>query len=1018
MTDTSGNALGTADTWTFTTPTGGATDTTVADFGAGTTGADTYVSETGNGEVILAPTVGAEFSGTSLPSGWESGPWTGGAANVAGGSMIVDGAWARTTALYDPGHVLEFRATFGDTTFLNGGLGVDLDTVSRWAMFGIGGSSGQLYVRVAGSPDVALGADYLGSPHTYRIEWTADAIRFYIDGSLVHTHDGAVTGQMRPILSDFNAGGPSLSVDWLRMSPYPATGTFTSRVLDAGADRVFDTIGWNATIPAGTSVEMSVRTGSTATPDQSWTEWAPVATSGSAIATVGRYTQYQAVLASDGLRTPALTDVTLGSVVPPNAAPVASAATNQDGTEGIAGLFDLGSFTDAGDAGPWDVTVDWGDGSTPGTFQVTSAGPIGTLAHTYTDDATYDVSVTVSDGELQDTQTFQIAVANAAPIVTAPADQTATRDQLVQIELGSFSDTGTNAGDWDVTVDWGDGSQTDSFTIAQAGSLGQRAHTFSTEAVRTVMVTVADDKAASNQATFTVTVGAPPNAAPVASAATNQDGTEGIAGLFDLGSFTDAGDAGPWDVTVDWGDGSTPGTFQVTSAGPIGTLAHTYTDDATYDVSVTVSDGELQDTQTFQIAVANAAPIVTAPADQTATRDQLVQIELGSFSDTGTNAGDWDVTVDWGDGSQTDSFTIAQAGSLGQRAHTFSTEAVRTVMVTVADDKAASNQATFTVTVGAPPNAAPVASDDAYDVAQAGVLQVPSPGVLANDIDANGDALTAVKVSDPVHGTVTLNADGSFTYTPDPAYSGNDTFTYRASDSQAMSNVGSVAIEVRPDTTPPSAPSELHARVTTTAIVLAWQANAEADIAGYDVFRRIDGTFVKLTQALLISPSYVDTSAPIGEESAYRVVAVDIVGNASDPATINVTRWIGLRGATTASNKVESSLVVQRPEGVRQGDVMIATISVLGAPIVSPPAGWAVIRNQADGTVMRQVTYAKVVGASEPATYSWTFPTGTRRSARLPRTSTWTSSVRSTPRMHRRTQAPRRSRHRLSRSPP
>ena len=399
VTDTSGNALGTTDTWTFTTPTGGATDTTVADFGAGTTGANTYVSETGNGEVILAPTVGAEFSGTSLPSGWESGPWTGGATTVAGGSMTVDGAWARTTALYDPGHVLEFRATFGDATFLNGGFGVDLNTVSRWAMFGIGGSSGQLYVRVAGSPDVALGADYLGSPRTYRIEWTADAIRFYIDGSLVHTHDGAVTGQMRPIFSDFNAGGPSLSVDWLRMSPYSATGTFTSRVLDAGADRVFDTIGWNATIPAGSSVEISVRTGSTATPDESWTGFVPVATSGSPIATVGRYTQYQAVLASDGLRTPALTDVTLGSVgAPPNAAPVASAATDQDGTEGVEGSFDLGSFTDAGDAGPWDVTVDWGDGSTPGTFEVTPAGPIGTRAHTYTDDATYDVSVTVSDG--------------------------------------------------------------------------------------------------------------------------------------------------------------------------------------------------------------------------------------------------------------------------------------------------------------------------------------------------------------------------------------------------------------------------------------------------------------------------------------------------------------------------------------------------------------------------------------------------------------------------------------------
>ena len=343
-------------------------------------------------------------------------------------------------------------------------------------------------------------------------------------------------------------------------------------------------------------------------------------------------------------------------------------------------------------------------------------------------------------------------MANAAPVVTAPADQTATRDQLVQIELGSFSDTGTNAGDWDVTVDWGDGSQTESFTIAQAGPLGQRAHTFSTEAVRTVTVTVADDKDASDQATFTVTVGAPPNAAPVASAATDQDGTEGVEGSFDLGSFTDAGDAGPWDVTVDWGDGSTPGTFEVTPAGPIGTRAHTYTDDATYERE---RHGQRRAARGHR-DVPDRRDQRGPGRDRTCgpnryarpARPDRARLVLRHRHEHRY----WDVTVDWGDGSPTESFTIAQAGPLGQRAHTFSTEAVRTVTVTVADDKDASDQATFTVTVGAPPNAAPVASDDAYDVAQAGVLQVPSPGVLANDSDADGDALTAVKVSDPVHG--------------------------------------------------------------------------------------------------------------------------------------------------------------------------------------------------------------------------------------------------------------------------
>ena len=59
---------------------------------------------------------------------------------------------------------------------------------------------------------------------------------------------------------------------------------------------------------------------------------------------------------------------------------------------------------------------------------------------------------------------------------------------------------------------------------------------------------------------------------------------------------------------------------------------------------------------------------------------------------------------------------------------------------------------------------------------------VPAPGVLGNDTDVEGDPLTAIKVSDPLHGTLTLNADGSFTYTPNGNFNGNDSFTYKAND--------------------------------------------------------------------------------------------------------------------------------------------------------------------------------------------------------------------------------------------
>ena len=113
-------------------------------------------------------------------------------------------------------------------------------------------------------------------PHTYRIEWTASAIRFYVDGTLRHTSAIAITDQLRPIASDFGAGGGALAIDWMRMSPYPAAGSFTSRVFDAGS-----TVGWQQLSadelhPVNTSLGFEVRSGNVAVPDASWSSFVPV----------------------------------------------------------------------------------------------------------------------------------------------------------------------------------------------------------------------------------------------------------------------------------------------------------------------------------------------------------------------------------------------------------------------------------------------------------------------------------------------------------------------------------------------------------------------------------------------------------------------------------------------------------------------------------------------------------------------------------------------------------------------
>lgn len=75
----------------------------------------------------------------------------------------------------------------------------------------------------------------------------------------------------------------------------------------------------------------------------------------------------------------------------------------------------------------------------------------------------------------------------------------------------------------------------------------------------------------------------------------------------------------------------------------------------------------------------------------------------------------------------------------------------------------------------------PVPVDDAYSTPAGTPLIVPAPGLLANDgTDTLGDPLRAASASDPPHGTVVLNDDGSFAYTPDAGFIGTDTFTYFA----------------------------------------------------------------------------------------------------------------------------------------------------------------------------------------------------------------------------------------------
>jgi len=140
------------------------------------------------------------------------------------------------------------------------------------------------------------------------------------------------------------------------------------------------------------------------------------------------------------------------------------------------------------------------------------------------------------------------------------------------------------------------------------------------------------------------------------------------------------------------------------------------------------------------------------------------------------------------------------------------------------DGQADSNVATVALTIN-PVNDAPVAVNDSFATNEDTALTITAPGVLANDTDVDGNSLTAVVVTGPSHGALTLNTDGSFTYTPAAGFNGPDSFTYKANDGLLDSNVATVALTVNPVNVAPVL-DPIANRTSTEGVPLVFTATA------------------------------------------------------------------------------------------------------------------------------------------------------------------------------------------------
>jgi hypothetical protein len=424
-------------------------DLTAADFQLGTPGGNTAVVIESDGEVTLAPALGSDFEGVAVPAGWSSAIWGGGGSTtVSGGQIVVDGARAYTNASYGPLRSIEFVATFTVGQFQNVGFAADNAFNAPWVVIGEGSATSGVYARSNTSPDILLGAGLQNAPHRYRIDWNATSFDFYVDGVLTATINQTVAGNMIGIISDFTIGGVSLSVDWLRITPYAAAGSFTSRIFDMIAPTTWGAATWNASTPAGTGLSVLVRTGNTAIPDGSWTAFNPVSNGGN-IGGNSRYLQYRADLSTSApASTPVLNDIAIACT--PGADLIPPLITNVVATPAVDGL----SATITWDTDePADSRVDYG--LSGGALNSSESSATLVTAHSIllsglTPGTTYDYRVTSEDAALNSsTEPVPPGVLSFA----TPAQACFTDNTVADFAAGSHSSTiVSEAGDGEVQL--------------------------------------------------------------------------------------------------------------------------------------------------------------------------------------------------------------------------------------------------------------------------------------------------------------------------------------------------------------------------------------------------------------------------------------------------------------------------------------------------------------------------------------------------------------------------------------
>ncbi|WP_221894235.1 cadherin-like domain-containing protein [Bathymodiolus japonicus methanotrophic gill symbiont] len=196
-----------------------------------------------------------------------------------------------------------------------------------------------------------------------------------------------------------------------------------------------------------------------------------------------------------------------------------------------------------------------------------------------------------------------------------------------------------------------------------------------------------------------------------------------------------------------------------------------------------------------------------------------------------------------------------------------------------------------------PINLIPViaAPGDAYSVVQDGILTIPAPGLLANDLDIDGDKLFVLIQTFPANGALHQDLDGGFTYQPAPGFQGVDSYSYMASDSHLNSKIVTVTLHVNHTNHPPLAGADSYSTARNTVL----QISATQGVLANDIDLDAD----QLTALIVSQPT--NGSVQLNKDGSFKYTPVtDYAG--LDSFSYNISVPLSIEAAKLTSPQESS----------------------------------------------------------------------------------------------------------------